>query len=192
MVWNVHESWCGLQFVYSISFTLICAFPFNIFLDRLVFLLKCDRSGGQWLFFWVWFACWFHWYVGWWCLDGLCVCRETFIALCLEFQKDIDKGEHDELRALLSEKEFLEGEVLQLDKRNNTLKSSMLAFVDEILGDLHSSNSGTRSFPFFCYIYSLFSVSHITCKSCGQVFYCVNYMVSICQLDKHLSTSKIP
>ncbi|KAF3437889.1 hypothetical protein FNV43_RR20645 [Rhamnella rubrinervis] len=70
--------------------------------------------------------------------------REGFITLCLEFQKDIDKGNDDELRTLLSEKEFLENEILLLDKKNNTLKSSMLAFVEEILGDLHSGNSALQ------------------------------------------------
>ncbi|KAH7528790.1 hypothetical protein FEM48_Zijuj05G0109700 [Ziziphus jujuba var. spinosa] len=67
--------------------------------------------------------------------------REEFITLCLEFEKEIDKGNDDELRALLSEKEFLEDEILLLEKKNNTLKNSMLAFVEEILEDLHTCNS---------------------------------------------------
>ncbi|XP_048328907.2 uncharacterized protein LOC107418570 isoform X2 [Ziziphus jujuba] len=70
--------------------------------------------------------------------------REEFITLCLEFEKEIDKGNDDELRALLSEKEFLEDEILLLEKKNNTLKNSMLAFVEEILEDLHTCNSALQ------------------------------------------------
>ncbi|KAK9996417.1 hypothetical protein SO802_021103 [Lithocarpus litseifolius] len=69
---------------------------------------------------------------------------EGFTTLCLEFQRDIDIGKNDELRALLSEKDLLENEIHLLDKKNNALKNSMLAFVEEILEDLHKSNSALQ------------------------------------------------
>lgn len=72
--------------------------------------------------------------------------REGFTTLCLEFQKDIDKGKNDELRPLLLEKEFLENEIHLLDKKNNGLKNSMLVFVEEILEELHNANSGNVDF----------------------------------------------
>ena len=65
--------------------------------------------------------------------------REGFTTLCREFQRDIDIGKNDELRALLSEKDLHENEIHLLDKNNNALKNSMSAFVEEILGDLHNS-----------------------------------------------------
>ncbi|XP_040367571.1 uncharacterized protein LOC112175579 isoform X2 [Rosa chinensis] len=67
--------------------------------------------------------------------------RERFMALCMEFQKDIDKGSENVLRALLSEKEYLQNEMLMLDEKNNALKNSMMAFVEGILEDLNSGNS---------------------------------------------------
>lgn len=76
--------------------------------------------------------------------------REGFTTLCLEFQRDIDIGKNDELRALLSEKDLLENEIHLLDKKNNALKNSMLAFVEEILEDLHKSNSG--NIHYYCFI----------------------------------------
>ncbi|KAG4992408.1 hypothetical protein D0Y65_024988 [Glycine soja] len=67
--------------------------------------------------------------------------RENFTTLCLEFQREIDKREDCEVRVLLSEKHSLENEIQLLDKKNNVLKNSVLAFVEEILENLHSSNS---------------------------------------------------
>ncbi|CAK7349765.1 unnamed protein product [Dovyalis caffra] len=67
--------------------------------------------------------------------------REKFVMQCLEFQRDINKGENDEVVNLLLEKEFLENEIHLLDDKNNALKNSMLAFVDEIVQDLHDCNS---------------------------------------------------
>ncbi|KAI4306878.1 hypothetical protein L6164_030120 [Bauhinia variegata] len=64
--------------------------------------------------------------------------RENFMLSCLEFQKDIDKIE---VRTLLSEKDSLENEIQTLDKKIHVLKNSVLAFVEEILQDLRSSNS---------------------------------------------------
>lgn len=78
--------------------------------------------------------------------------RERFIAMCLEFQKDIDKANDNELCILLSEKEFLENEIHILEEKNNALKNSMLAFVEGILEDLISSNSGTNFFLIFAHL----------------------------------------
>ncbi|GMN56661.1 hypothetical protein TIFTF001_025780 [Ficus carica] len=66
--------------------------------------------------------------------------QKGFMKQCLEFQRDVDNN--DDLRAMLSEKEFLENEFCRLDKKNNMLKNSMQAFVEEILEDLHNCNSG--------------------------------------------------
>ncbi|XP_019451690.1 PREDICTED: uncharacterized protein LOC109353781 isoform X2 [Lupinus angustifolius] len=66
--------------------------------------------------------------------------REDFTTLCLEFQRDIDKRKNCDVRILLSEKDSLENEIQLLEKKSNVLKNSVLAFVEEILEDLHSSN----------------------------------------------------
>ncbi|KAL9375072.1 hypothetical protein Peur_031951 [Populus x canadensis] len=66
--------------------------------------------------------------------------REQFVMQCLEFQRDIDKGENEVVN-LLSEKEFLENEIHLLDEKNNALKNLMLAFIDEIVQDLLDCNS---------------------------------------------------
>ncbi|KAL6177902.1 hypothetical protein ACLB2K_049423 [Fragaria x ananassa] len=70
--------------------------------------------------------------------------QERFVALCMEFQKDIDKGSDNVLRALLSEKEYLQNELLILDEKNNALKNSMMAFIEGILEDLNSGNSALQ------------------------------------------------
>ncbi|XP_057951891.1 uncharacterized protein LOC131146345 [Malania oleifera] len=67
--------------------------------------------------------------------------REIFTSSCLNFQRGIDKEENDELRTLLLEKECLQNEIQLLDRKNNSLRNSMLAFMEEILEDLCSSNS---------------------------------------------------
>lgn len=72
--------------------------------------------------------------------------------MSLEFQKDIDKANDNELRILLSEKEFLENEIHILEEKNNALKNSMLAFVEGILEDLISSNSGANFFLTFAHL----------------------------------------
>ncbi|KOM51241.1 hypothetical protein LR48_Vigan08g206800 [Vigna angularis] len=71
--------------------------------------------------------------------------RGAFTTLCLEFQKEIDKKEDCEVRSLLLEKDSLENEIELMDKKNNVLENSVLAFVEEILEDLHSSNSGQQT-----------------------------------------------
>ncbi|CAA2937943.1 Hypothetical predicted protein [Olea europaea subsp. europaea] len=67
--------------------------------------------------------------------------REGFITSCLDFQKSINSRENDELKPLLSEREFLEHEVHILDKKNNIFASSVSAFVEEIVEDIHNSIS---------------------------------------------------
>ncbi|GAU28563.1 hypothetical protein TSUD_269030 [Trifolium subterraneum] len=67
--------------------------------------------------------------------------REEFTAQCLEFQREIDNKENFKVRTLLSEKYSLENEIKLLDEKNSVLKNSVLAFVEEILEDLHNSNS---------------------------------------------------
>lgn len=81
---------------------------------------------------------------------------EGFTKLCLAFQKDIVKGEDGELGALLSEKEYLENEIDLLSKNNNALQNSVSAFVEEILEDLHNSNSGKIVFQLALYCQKLF------------------------------------
>ncbi|KAJ6293632.1 hypothetical protein OIU76_021816 [Salix suchowensis] len=71
--------------------------------------------------------------------------REQFVMQCLEFQRDIDKGEN-EVVSLLSEKEFLENEFHLLDERNNALKNFMWAFMDETVQDLLDCNSVTVAY----------------------------------------------
>lgn len=72
--------------------------------------------------------------------------REGFITSCLDFQKSINSRENDELKPLLSEREFLEHEVHILDKKNNIFASSVSAFVEEIVEDIHNSISGNLCF----------------------------------------------
>ncbi|KAF4379727.1 hypothetical protein F8388_023744 [Cannabis sativa] len=64
--------------------------------------------------------------------------QDEFVKKCIEFQSYV--GKNDDLRTLLSEKEFIENEVCRLDKKNSMLKNSMQAFVEEILEDLHNCN----------------------------------------------------
>ncbi|XP_050378152.1 uncharacterized protein LOC126795344 [Argentina anserina] len=72
--------------------------------------------------------------------------RERFMALCIEFQKDIDKGCGSvRLRAQLSERECLQNEMLMLDEKNKALKNSMMAFIEGILEDLNSGNSALQT-----------------------------------------------
>lgn len=70
--------------------------------------------------------------------------REEFTAHCLEFQREIDNRENCKVRTLLAEKYSLENEIQLLDEKNCVLKNSVLAFVEEILEDLHNSNSGNN------------------------------------------------
>ncbi|XP_058107832.1 uncharacterized protein LOC131251240 isoform X1 [Magnolia sinica] len=67
--------------------------------------------------------------------------REKFIVLCGNFQRDIVKGETEELWALLLDKEVLENEKFILNMKINALRNSTSAFVEEILEELHNSNS---------------------------------------------------
>ncbi|XP_022735222.1 uncharacterized protein LOC111288553 [Durio zibethinus] len=74
--------------------------------------------------------------------------REGFIKLCSEFQREIDNSETNELVTLISEKELLEKEIHLLENKNNALRNSMSAFVDEILEDLYTSNAGNTILMF--------------------------------------------
>ncbi|KAJ4959923.1 hypothetical protein NE237_019833 [Protea cynaroides] len=67
--------------------------------------------------------------------------REAFITQCINFQRDIAERENEELRSLLSEKDRLENENDNLNAKIDMLRNSMSAFVEEILGELHGSNS---------------------------------------------------
>lgn len=69
-----------------------------------------------------------------------------FTSLCLNFQKSIDKGENCELERLLSEKEHLENEVQLWTQKNNSLQNSVSVFLEDVLEDLHNSNSGNHFF----------------------------------------------
>jgi hypothetical protein len=62
------------------------------------------------------------------------------------------------VRTLLSEKYSLENEIQLLDEKNSVLKNSVLAFVEEILEDLHNSNSGNnlQVFQAKCWFIQLF------------------------------------
>lgn len=71
--------------------------------------------------------------------------REEFTAHCLEFQREIDNRENCKVRTLLAEKYSLENEIQLLDEKNCVLKNSVLAFVEEILEDLHNSNSALEA-----------------------------------------------
>jgi hypothetical protein len=62
------------------------------------------------------------------------------------------------VRTLLSKKYSLENEIKLLDEKNSVLKNSVLAFVEEILEDLHDSNSGNnlQVFQAKCWFIQLF------------------------------------
>ncbi|KAL6994890.1 hypothetical protein U1Q18_005028 [Sarracenia purpurea var. burkii] len=70
--------------------------------------------------------------------------RESFTKSCLDFQRNVEKGQNNVLRDLLSEKEFLENEYHLLSEKNNALQNSMVAFLEEIVEDLHGSNSALQ------------------------------------------------
>ncbi|KAJ4832667.1 hypothetical protein Tsubulata_047353 [Turnera subulata] len=67
--------------------------------------------------------------------------REQFTVKCVEFQREIDKAENDEVVKLLAERDFLENEISLLEQKNHSLQNSMVAFIEEVLQDLHESNS---------------------------------------------------
>ncbi|KAL5722255.1 hypothetical protein ACHQM5_005796 [Ranunculus cassubicifolius] len=67
--------------------------------------------------------------------------RETFLVQCGDFQRDISKGENEELWKLLLEKDALENENQSLSTKVSSLRNSMSAFVEEILEEIRTSNS---------------------------------------------------
>ena len=74
------------------------------------------------------------------------------MVVCLDFQEEISKRENDRASVLLEEKQVLENEIDDLNKKNNALKNSMMAFMEDIVEDLQGSISGNASFFFlsFC------------------------------------------
>ncbi|XP_021849868.1 uncharacterized protein [Spinacia oleracea] len=67
--------------------------------------------------------------------------REIFSTACIEFQKNIESEECNRVRSMLLEKESLEDEIQKLDRIDTKFRIPMTAVSDEILEDLHSSNS---------------------------------------------------
>lgn len=69
--------------------------------------------------------------------------RGDFIATCVNFQSYIAEGVHkEEATTLLSEKNALEKEKLNLDTKIKALKSFTSGFIEEILGELRNDNLG--------------------------------------------------
>ena len=96
------------------------------------------------------------------------LCRENFLTSCLEFQRDIDDKDNSKMRTLLSEKDFLQSEIHNLDKKNRVLKNSVLAFEEEILEDLHRSNSGYIFSSYCIYEFSTPLLTFNFCRKLGQ------------------------
>ncbi|XP_074369551.1 uncharacterized protein LOC141710980 isoform X2 [Apium graveolens] len=67
--------------------------------------------------------------------------QEDFISSCLNFQKGIDQGENCEMKTVLSQKANLEDEIKLLTMKNSSLQNSVSAFVEDLLEDLHHTNS---------------------------------------------------
>ncbi|XP_027125233.1 uncharacterized protein [Coffea arabica] len=74
----------------------------------------------------------------------LFVYREQFMVVCLDFQEEISKRENDRALVLLEEKQVLENEIDDLNKKNNALKNSMMAFMEDIVEDLQGSISALQ------------------------------------------------
>ncbi|XP_027123450.1 uncharacterized protein [Coffea arabica] len=70
--------------------------------------------------------------------------REQFMVVCLDFQEEISKRENDRASVLLEEKQVLENEIDDLNKKNNALKNSMMAFMEDIVEDLQGSISALQ------------------------------------------------
>ncbi|XP_027125238.1 uncharacterized protein LOC113768873 [Coffea eugenioides] len=70
--------------------------------------------------------------------------REQFMVVCLDFQEEISKRENDRALVLLEEKQVLENEIDDLNKKNNALKNSMMAFMEDIVEDLQGSISALQ------------------------------------------------
>ncbi|KAI3521904.1 hypothetical protein L1887_11380 [Cichorium endivia] len=67
--------------------------------------------------------------------------REAFSTLCLDFQKEINEEGNSKIGKLLDEKEYLENEVHLVRGKINSLQTSMLDFVDEIIEGIDAYNS---------------------------------------------------
>lgn len=68
--------------------------------------------------------------------------REKFILQCCEFQDDMTIVKNNELSLLLSEKEALENEKQSVTKKMTALENSTEELIEEILLEIHKSNSG--------------------------------------------------
>ncbi|CAL9118084.1 unnamed protein product [Musa textilis] len=68
--------------------------------------------------------------------------REKFILQCCEFQDDMTIAKNNKLRLLLSEKEALENEKQTVTKKITALENSTEELIEEILQEIHKSNSG--------------------------------------------------
>lgn len=67
--------------------------------------------------------------------------REIFSMTCIEFQKKLESEECNKLRAMLLEKESIENEIHKLDQTDTNFRIPVSALSEEILEDLHRSNS---------------------------------------------------
>lgn len=68
--------------------------------------------------------------------------REKFILQCCEFQDDMTIAKNNELSRLLSEKKALENEKQTVTKKMTALENSTEELIEEILQEIHKSNSG--------------------------------------------------
>ncbi|XP_042429980.1 uncharacterized protein LOC122016662 isoform X2 [Zingiber officinale] len=67
--------------------------------------------------------------------------REVFLFQCKKFQEEMTTSENDVLRLLLLEKEALENEKENLQKKITALENSTNEFIEEILQEIHMCNS---------------------------------------------------
>ncbi|KAJ8475935.1 hypothetical protein OPV22_019662 [Ensete ventricosum] len=67
--------------------------------------------------------------------------REKFILQCCEFQDDMTIAKNNEQSLLLSEKEALENEKQTVTKKITALENSTEELIEEILQEIHKSNS---------------------------------------------------
>ncbi|CAL9189659.1 unnamed protein product [Musa hybrid cultivar] len=67
--------------------------------------------------------------------------REKFILQCCEFQDDMTIAKNNELSRLLSEKKALENEKQTVTKKMTALENSTEELIEEILQEIHKSNS---------------------------------------------------
>ncbi|KAG6481941.1 hypothetical protein ZIOFF_058565 [Zingiber officinale] len=71
--------------------------------------------------------------------------REVFLFQCKKFQEEMTTSENDVLRLLLLEKEALENEKENLQKKITALENSTNEFIEEILQEIHMCNSALEA-----------------------------------------------